>query len=150
MPLIAGILWNRLLKDMKLEVDATVQYVRDSKLAYENDPCVDPSSYARAKSSNLCYNPNMVQPTVAYLGMQDWWKPITPADKQLDSYYNTYLYKGLPPHPIGNPGVDAIKAVLHPTETECLYYLHDSNRQIHCAKTYEEHLNNINQYLKNQ
>lgn len=146
-PLIAGILWNRLLKDMKLEVDATVQYARDSKLAYDNDPCENPNSDQRQVGS--CYNPERLQMMVAYKGIQDWWKPITPSDKELGSLYNTYLYKGLPPHPIDNPGLDAISAVLHPAQTECLYYLHDSSRQIHCAKTYEEHLNNINQYLKN-
>lgn len=147
MPLIAGILWNRLLQDTKLEVDATIQYARDSKLAYEEDPCEDPNSYARVQ--NLCYRTDLLQPTVAYIGIQDWWKPITPGDiQQLDSFYNTYKYKGLPPHPIGNPGLDAIEAVLRPAETECLYYLHDNNRQIHCAKTYEEHQKNIDQYLK--
>lgn len=148
MPIIAGILWNRLLKDMKLEVDATVQYAQDSKLAYDNDPCEDPNSSFR--QNGTCYNPELMQMAAGYIGIKDWWKPITPADKELGSLYNTYIYKGLPPHPISNPGLGAVNAVLHPTETECLYYLHDSNRQIHCAKTYEEHQQNINQYLKNQ
>lgn len=114
MPLIAGILWNRLLKDMKLEVDATVQYARDDR-------------------DNLTTG---------------FWKPISPADKEIDSKYNTYKYTGLPPFPICNPGLDAIDAVLNPAETDCLYYLHDSNRQIHCAKTYQEHLANIEKYLR--
>ncbi len=148
MPIIAGILWNRLLKDMKLEVDATIQYARDSKLAYEKDPCEDPNSAFR--QNGTCYNPELMQMTVAYTGMKDWWRPITPADKEIGSLYNTYMYKGLPPHPIGNPGINAIDAVLHSTETECLYYLHDNNRQIHCSKTYEEHQQNIDKYLKNQ
>ena len=112
--LIAGILWNRLLKDMKLEVDATVQYARDDR-------------------DNLT---------------TEFWKPIIPADKEIDSKYNTYKYAGLPPFPIANPGLDAIDAVLNSAETDCLYYLHDSNRQIHCAKTYKEHLVNIEKYLK--
>jgi UPF0755 protein len=78
-----------------------------------------------------------------------WWAPVTSGDIQnIDSYYNTYKYKGLPPFPISNPGIDAIEAVLHPAETDCLYYLHDNNRQIHCAKTYEEHQANIEEYLK--
>jgi len=68
--------------------------------------------------------------------------------KKIDSPYNTYLYKGLPPHPIANPGLNAIDAVLNSAETECLYYLHDKNRQIHCTKTYEEHLKNIKQFLQ--
>jgi len=111
MPLIAGILWNRLDKDMKLEVDATVQY-------------------ARGKTEG------------------GWWVPIKPEDKEIDSPYNTYMYKGIPPHPIANPGLEAIEAVLNPEETACLYYLHDNNRRIHCAKTYQEHLSNIDKYLK--
>ncbi|MBU1256031.1 endolytic transglycosylase MltG [Patescibacteria group bacterium] len=111
MPLIAGIIWNRLLNDMKLEVDATLQY-------------------ARGDTGN------------------GWWFPISVADKQIDSEYNTYLYKGLPPHPIANPGIDAIDAVLNPVETKCFYYLHDNDRNIHCAETYEEHLENIEKYLK--
>ena len=76
-------------------------------------------------------------------------RQITPDDiKNIDSPYNTYENNGLPPHPICNPGLDAIDAVLHPTETDCLYYLHDSNRQIHCAKTLEEHQANIEKYLQ--
>lgn len=112
MPLIAGIMWNRLNSDMNLEIDATVQY-------------------ARGKTDS------------------GWWAPVTADDiRNIDSSYNTYKNKGLPPCPIGNPGLDAIEAVLHPTETECLYYIHDNNRQIHCAKTLEEHQANIDEYLK--
>lgn len=113
MPLIAGILWNRLLKGMKLEVDATVQYARDDRDELTTG----------------------------------FWKPIKVADKEIDSKYNTYKYAGLPPFPIANPGLDAIDAVLNPAESDCLYYLHDSSRQIHCAETYEGHLQNIKNYL---
>ena len=115
MPLIAGILWNRLLKNMNLEVDATVRYARDDR-------------------GDLTTG---------------FWKPIKPEDKEIDSKYNTYKYPGLPPFPISNPGLDAIDAVLNSAETDCLYYLHDPNRQIHCAKSYQEHLANIEKYLKN-
>ena len=111
MLIIAGVLWNRLLEGMRLEVDATVQY-------------------AKGKTG------------------QGWWAPIKPADKQIDSPYNTYLNKGLPPHPISNPGIEAINAVLNPAETKCLYYLHDNSGGIHCAETYEGHLGNIDKYLK--
>jgi UPF0755 protein len=111
MSLIAGVIWNRLLVKMSLDIDATLQYAKGSE---ENG----------------------------------WWGKVTPADKEIDSPYNTYRRQGLPPHPIANPGLDAINAVLHPTETSCLYYLHDSNKQIHCAVTYEEHKENIDKYLR--
>jgi UPF0755 protein len=77
-----------------------------------------------------------------------YWSPISVADKKIDSPYNTYLNKGLPPAPIANPGIDAINAVLKPVKTDCLYYLHDSSKQIHCSVTYAEHQKNIALYLK--
>jgi len=77
-----------------------------------------------------------------------WWQQVTPEDKKLESSYNTYRYTGLPPGPIANPGLAAIAAAYNPEKTNCLFYLHDKNRKIHCAKTYEEHKKNINIYLK--
>lgn len=76
-----------------------------------------------------------------------WWPPVYGSDIQsIDSPYNTYKYVGLPPHPISNPGLEAIDAVLNPEDTDCFYYLH-SRRQIYCAETYEEHLENIEKHL---
>ena len=57
------------------------------------------------------------------------------------------MYKGLPPTPICSPSIDYIEAALNPEETDCLFYLHDRNEQIHCSKTYEEHLQKIKIYL---
>ncbi len=76
-----------------------------------------------------------------------WWGAIDIKEKQKDSPYNSYLYKGLPPTPICSPDIRYIDAVLNSEETECLYYLHDSKQNIYCAKTYEEHLDNIEKYL---
>jgi UPF0755 protein len=76
-----------------------------------------------------------------------WWGGISISEKLKDSPYNTYLYEGLPPTPICSPGIVAIEAALSPEETDCLFYLHDSTKQIHCAKTYKEHLANIRRYL---
>ena len=77
-----------------------------------------------------------------------WWEPVVPEDKKIKSSYNTYLYVGLPPGAIANPGLDAITAAFNPQKTNCLFYLHDRNRKIHCTKTYEEHKKNIEIYLK--
>lgn len=76
-----------------------------------------------------------------------WWGGIDIKEKQNDSPYNSYLYKGLPPTPICSPSIDYIEAALNPNETECIFYLHDSKQQIHCSKTYEGHLENIENYL---
>jgi UPF0755 protein len=77
-----------------------------------------------------------------------WWGSIDIGEKRSDSPYNSYMYKGLPPTAICSPNIAYIDAVLHPTETDCIYYLHGSDIQIHCSKTYEEHLENIDLYLR--
>ena len=76
-----------------------------------------------------------------------WWGSINIDEKKNDSLYNSYMYKGLPPTPICSPNIDYIEAALNPDETDCIFYLHDKNQQIHCAKTYEDHLDNIDTYL---
>jgi UPF0755 protein len=74
-------------------------------------------------------------------------KDLTRKDLALDSPYNTYIHKGLPPTPINNPGLAAITAALHPEPSAYFYYLHDKNGMIHYAKTYAEHKKNIQKYL---
>lgn len=73
---------------------------------------------------------------------------LTPEDLKLDSPYNTYTNRGLPPTPIGNPGLEAIMAALDPMESDYLYYLTDADGTFHYAKTYEEHQQNIERYLR--
>ncbi len=73
---------------------------------------------------------------------------LTPEDLKIDSPYNTYLYPGLPPTPIGNPGLEAILAVLEPTPSDYFYYITDDEGVFHFAKTYDEHLANIERYLR--
>ena len=94
--------------------------------------------------------PLQIDASVQYvLGKEgDWWPKITPADYQIDSPYNTYTNKGKPVAPICSPGLAAINAVVNYQDSDYLYYLHDSQGQIHLAKTYQEQLDNINKYLK--
>lgn len=68
--------------------------------------------------------------------------------REVDSPYNTYLYPGLPPTPIGNPGRMAIEAVLEPLTTDYLYYITGNNGEFYYAETYNQHLINIENYLK--
>ncbi len=73
---------------------------------------------------------------------------LTPDDLKIESPYNTYLNRGLPPTPIGNPGQDAIEAVLFPTKSDYYFYLTDEQGEFHYARTYDEHLANIERYLR--
>ena len=76
------------------------------------------------------------------------WKPITADDLGINSVYNTYKNLGLPPTPIANPGLSAIKAAVNPTSSNYWYYVHDSSGQIHYAATIEEQNDNIAKYLQ--
>ena len=77
--------------------------------------------------------------TIQYiLGAQK--KEVTYDDLKLESPYNTYLNKGLPPGPVGNPSMDAIRAVIHPVMTDYLYFVADKEGYHHFTKTYEEHV----------
>ncbi|MBP6883722.1 MAG: endolytic transglycosylase MltG [Candidatus Pacebacteria bacterium] len=67
---------------------------------------------------------------------------------QVDAAPETYKTKGLPESPICNPGLESIKATIHPTSSPYLYYLHDKDGEIHYAKTFTEHKANISKYLK--
>ncbi|MCA9362512.1 endolytic transglycosylase MltG [Candidatus Kaiserbacteria bacterium] len=73
---------------------------------------------------------------------------LTPEDLEIETPYNTYLNLGLPPTPIGNPGLDAIMAVLEPTESENFYYITGDDGEFYYAKTYTEHLRNIDRHLR--
>ena len=67
---------------------------------------------------------------------------------KIDSQYNTYLYKGLPPSPICNPGLESIKAALNPLSNQSWFYLTDrkTGKTIY-SKTYEDHLEMRQRYL---
>ena len=74
---------------------------------------------------------------------------LTLADLQIDSPYNTYLYKGLPPGPISNPGIEAMNDAVSPIITKYLYFLSSKDGEtIHYARTFEEHIANKKKYLK--
>ncbi|MEK7576930.1 MAG: endolytic transglycosylase MltG [Patescibacteria group bacterium] len=74
-------------------------------------------------------------------------KDLTRDDLTRDTPFNTYVHKGLPPGPIGNPGLEAIRAVLHPTPSAYLFYLSDKEGVTHYARTFEEHKKNKAKYL---
>jgi UPF0755 protein len=64
-----------------------------------------------------------------------------------DNPYNTYTRKGLPPTPIGNPGIKTLYAVLNPNDTDYLYFITGDDGNMYYSETYEGHLQNISNYL---
>ena len=107
MKIVAGIFWNRLNKNMRLESDATLSYYfNDNLSAHSGD------------------------------------------DLKVNTPYNSYKYNGLPPTPIGNPGLNAINAAIYPTKTNYLYFLTGKDGQTYYASNYNTHLKNKKDYLK--
>lgn len=89
-------------------------------------------------------------PTVQYAvgfnaSQGTWWtNPISRANLQFDSPYNTYIYAGLPPGPISNPSINALRAVAFPAQTPYYFFratCDDSGRH-NFAETFQEHVNN--------
>ena len=107
MPLVASVIYNRLKKGMKLQMDGTLNY----------------GQYSHTK--------------------------VTPKRLRKDtSRYNTYLYKGLPPYPVCNPGLHAIKAAIFPAKTTYLYFVKLRHDKHAFSSSYKQHLQNINNVTK--
>lgn len=124
-PIVAGILLKRLeTPGWLIQADATVQY------AIGNLKCLP--AQAGPKSKVQCPN---------------WWPILTREDLEIDSPFNSYKYKPLPPTPIANPGFSSLSAAVNPEESDYWFYIHDNEGQIHYAKTLSEHNINISKYL---
>lgn len=64
---------------------------------------------------------------------------LTLEQLEIDSAYNTYKYRGLPPTPIGNPGLSAIRAAIYPAETDYFYFLSTPEGETVFSRTLQEH-----------
>ncbi|WP_457639425.1 endolytic transglycosylase MltG [Persephonella sp.] len=108
-PVIAGIIINRLSKNMKLQIDPTIIYAL--KLAGK------------------------------------WDGNLTKKNMKINSPYNTYLYKGLPPTPISSFSVETLKAVINYQKTNYLYFYSKDGKKHIFSRSYREHIKNIKQGL---
>lgn len=110
---VAGVLLNRIDMGMKLDIDATVQYAKDTQ---------------KLKSGTLkkFWEPILIV---------DYSEVISP--------YNTYLNNGLPPAPIANPSLMSLQAVANAKDTDYVYYFHDLQGNSYYGKTLEEHNANV-------
>ena len=102
MPLISSVIYIRLKKNMKLQMDATLNY----------------GIYSH--------------------------KIVTPERIKTDNtFYNTYKYKGLPPHPLGTITIDALQAAMFPAKSDHIFFMLKPNGSHQFCATYEKHLENI-------
>ena len=96
--------------------------------------------------------PLQTDPAVIYASLLrgTWTGVIHESELKSDSAYNTYTHTGLPPGPICNPGVAALKAALHPATTDYLYFVADANGATKFAATLEQHNANVAAYRAGQ
>lgn len=85
--------------------------------------------------------PLQSDPTVKYV-LSPAPLRLSRTDIAIDSPYNTYRFKGLPPGPIASPGMASVQAVLHPANTDYLYFVARGDGSHMFSKTYQEHLAN--------
>ncbi len=91
--------------------------------------------------------PLQVDASFAYL-LDKTSEEITLDDLEMDSPYNTYRYRGLPPTPISNPGLTAIEAALVPEESPYYFYLTAPDGTFYYAVDFDEHIVNKQRYLR--
>ena len=72
----------------------------------------------------------------------NWWPPLNLDPRTVDHPYNTYVYEGLPPGPIANPGLSSINAVIYPAQTDYYFFRArcDGSKYHNFSTTYEEHV----------
>ena len=94
--------------------------------------------------------PLQTDPTVIYAALLDgrYRGTIYASDLKSSSAYNTYQHTGLPPGPICNPGLAALRGAISPARTGYLYFVSDANGHSRFAATLEEHAAQVQQYRK--
>jgi len=151
---------NKMLRAFEMNIKPNKDYIIKNKLSIRDILTIASliekeakKEVDRPKIASVIYNrlkkkmPLQIDATVLYIiGHKD---KLYNKDLAIQSTYNTYLNKGLPPSPICNPGMKSIIAAIHPANTDYLYYVLNSKTNEHIfSKTYAEHTKNITKYLK--
>lgn len=106
--LVARVIYNRIERNMPLEMDSTLQYA-----------------------------------------LGKYGERLLSEDKEVDSPYNTYKNRGLPPGPISNPGVASLRASMAPADVDYLYFVSNADGKTHTfSSTFKEHSAAVARYRK--
>jgi UPF0755 protein len=110
-----------------------------------------PDARERPLVAGVFYNrlrrgyPLQCDPTVQYAAAMAGRpiKDVRPSDLKIDSPYNTYEHRGLPPGPIANPGEASLRAALQPTQSDYLFFVANDEGGHFFSRTLEEHNRNV-------
>ncbi|WP_020008506.1 endolytic transglycosylase MltG [Salinicoccus albus] len=112
----------------------------------------DRSRIASVFLNRMSENPSMplqTDPTVLY-AIGEHQETTTFEDLEVEDPYNTYINSGLPPGPIASPGMESLQSTMNPSDTDYYYFLADSEGNNHFAETFEEHVENREEYINNE
>lgn len=112
----------------------------------------DRSMIASVFLNRMSENPSMplqTDPSVLY-ALGEHQERTLFEDLEVEDPYNTYINNGLPPGPIASPGTESLKSTMNPSDTDFYYFLADSDGNNHFAETFEEHVENREEYINNQ
>lgn len=91
--------------------------------------------------------PLQSDPTVIY-ALESFDGNLRKRDLSVDNPYNTYRYRGLPPGPIANPGLQSIRAALYPDKNSYLFFVSRNDGTHHFSSTLSEHNRAVNKYQR--
>ena len=136
------------LRDRQKELNMTTEQVLNLASIVEKEAILDKD---RPIIASVFYNrleigmPLQSDATIQYI-FKERKKIVTYKDLEIDSPYNSYKNKGLPPTPISNPGIESIKATLYPEKTDYLYFVAKMDGGNNYSKNYEDHLKYVKEY----
>ena len=130
------------LRDRQKELKMTIeQVVNLASIVDEDRPIIASVFYNRLKIGM----PLQSDATIQYI-FKERKKIVTYKDLEIDSPYNSYKNKGLPPTPIASPGIKSIEAALYPEKTEYLYFVAKMDGGNNYSTNYEDHLKYVKEY----
>ncbi|MBQ1793712.1 MAG: endolytic transglycosylase MltG [Peptostreptococcaceae bacterium] len=140
------------LKEKQKKMGLTLQQVINMASIIEKEAVKDVD---RPKIAGVFYNrleigmPLQSDATIHYI-FDERKHIVSYSDLKIDSPYNSYLNKGLPPTPISNPGIKSIEAALEPEDNDYLYFVATVDGGNNYSKTYDEHLKYVKEYKENR
>jgi len=126
-----------------LEIISLASLIQGEAIDVNEMPTISGVYHNRLQKNMLL----QADPTLQFI-ISDGPRRLTNTDKKIDSSYNTYLYPGLPPGPINNPGLDAIVAAINPANVPYLYFVANGNGGHTFSRNLEEHLQAKSQFDK--
>jgi len=130
--------------DMKMEEIITLASIVEKETGHAEERPIIASVFLNRLKKKMRLESD---PTVIY-GLKNFNGNLTKKDLTQGTPYNTYVIHGLPPGPIANPGLEAIKAVLYPSKTDYLYFVSKNDGSHYFSKTLSEHNRAVRIYQK--